>query len=625
MSEQFHRNFNVFLKRTRTTEGKITIFTSVLACFVLVCFVTLFQVNVPVASADDVTTSVTVLNTPPTFDTDVSEVVASATTTPTNAGAVLQFQVQATDSSGDNYYLLICKTSGAATGNSGAPPTCAGGISNQWAVSPSTVSGAVATAATTTINTAPFNAESNHWYGFICDNNGTLARCNLTVNEGTPGNDNAAPFVINHIPVFHSLSNDGPINPGSVLTWTSGSYDNDTLGTQDQVRLIVCSSPGITGSSCTNAGGYASSTLSNSNAATSSTFAIPYQDRWYPSYVYIVDNHGLAATSTLQGSANAFNIQNVAPVVTASTIAIQDYNNTVDLITLTTPAATSGVFKVKFTVVDNNSCISASSTNEIASNIINVYRSGITQAGCDSSGEYNSNNCYTASSTLFTPFFSCSQDAATCSGSSDSDATFTCNFALWYNADPTDASTQYTAESWLASVRATDNNSTSSPLTEKTVGTTELVSFLAFDVSQTGVAFGSLQPGDQNDPITATTTLYAQGNVGLDEDIYGDTMCTNWTAPGSCDAGGINPANEIAISYQKVATTTYSSYASATALTSSTSPTSILVNVPKTTATSTQENRNTYFGIQIPIAITQAGSYTGQDTITAKKSNPSNW
>ncbi len=624
MSEQIHRKFNVFLKRTRTTEGKITIFTSIVACFVLVCVVSLFQVNVPVASADDLTTSVTVLNTPPTYDTDVAESVASATTTPTNAGATLTFTVQATDSSGDNYYLLICKTSGAPTAAAGGP-TCNGGISNQWAVSAATASGAVASAATTTTNNFPFNIESNDWYGFICDNNATLARCNATVNQGTPGNDNASPFVINHIPVFHSISNNGPINPGSVLTWTSGSYDNDTLGGADTVRLIVCASPGITGSSCTNGGGYASSTLSASNAATSSTFAIPYQDRWYASYVYIVDNHGLAATSTFQGLANAFNIQNVAPSISAAGVSLIDYDNVGNL-TLTVPSATSGPFKVQFTVADNNGCINASSTSEIASNIMATYRSGITQANCSTAANYNSNNCYAATSTMFTPFYTCTQDAAVnaCSGASDSDVGYTCTFSLWYNADPTDASTQYTAENWLASVRATDDNSLNSAFTEGTVGN-ELVSFLAFDVSESAVAFGSLQPGDQNDPITATTTLYAVGNVGLDEDIYGDTMCTNWTAPGSCDAGGINPATEIAISYQKVATTTYSSYASATALTSSSSPTSILVNVPKTTSTSSPQSRNTYFGIQIPIAITLAGSYTGQDTITAKKSNPSVW
>ncbi len=625
MSEKIHRKFKTYLARTRTTEGKITIVTSLVACLAFLSFVTLYQVHVPVASADDVTTSVTVLNTPPTYDTDVSEVIASATTTPTNAGSVLQFTVTATDSSGDGYYLLICKTSGAPTANSGAAPTCNGGIGNQWAVSASTTSATPATAATTTINTFPFDAESNHWYGFICDNNATLARCNATVNEGTPGNTNAAPFVVNHVPVFHSISNNGPIDPDGIVTWTSGSYDNDSLGSVDQVKIIVCASAGITNGACSSGGGYASSTLTNTNAATSSTFAAPYQDRWRDAFVYIVDTHNLAATSSFQGLSNPFQIRNVAPSVTAATISILDIDDTPNLISLDVPSATSGPFKVKFTVVDNNGCLNASSSNEIASNIINVYRSGVTQASCDAENEYNSNSCYTASSTLFTPFFSCSQDAATCSGTSDSDATFTCNFALWYNADPTDATTLFTAQSWLASVRATDDNATSSALTEKTLGTTELTSFLSFDVSTSGVAFGSLQPGESNNPMFATTTMFATGNIGLDQDIYGDTMCTNWTAPDSCDAGGINTATEIAIANQRVAIATSTAYGSGTALGASTTPTEVLVNVPKTLSTSSPASRNTYFGILIPVTITLAGSYTGEDTITAKKSDPSNW
>ncbi len=619
MSEQFHKKVSAWARRSKTREGKITIFTSVVACLVLVSIVTLFEVNVPVASADDVTTSVTVLNTAPVWTIDANESTESSTTTPTNAGTTLSWTATGTDSSGDSYYLVVCKTSGTPTANSSASPTCNGGVSNQWAVSSLTASAAVATASTSTINTFPFNAESNDWYGWICDANASLARCNPAFRQGS-GNF-ASPFVINHVPVFYSIGNTSPINPGSAITWTSGSYDNDTLGSTDTLRLIVCAAPGITGSSCTSGGGFASSTLTTTNAATSSTFGIPSQDRFYNSYVYIVDQHGLGATSTFQGQISVFQIQNVAPSVTAATISLVDYDNVGNL-TLTVPNATSGPFKVQFEVTDNNSCLNASSTPEIASTIANVYRSGVTSASCQTSGNYNSNNCYPAASPLVNNLV-CTQDVGTCSGASDTSVTYTCTFSLWYNADPTDASTPYTAQNWLASVRATDNNATSSALTEAVSGN-ELVSFLAFDVSQTGVAFGSLEPGQSNDPLVATTTLIAIGNVGLDQDIYGDTMCTTWSGPDSCDAGGINTASEIAVSNQKVATST-ASYAAGFTLTSSSSPLSVLVNVPKTTATSSPANRNTYFGILIPVTITLAGSYTGQDTITAKVSAFANW
>lgn len=627
MSEHLSRKFNVLLNRTRTTEGKITIFTSIVACFVLVCVFVIFNVNVPQAvAANNVQTSVTVLNTPPTFDTDVAESTASATSTPTNAGSVLSFTVQATDSSSDNYYLLVCKTSGAPTaGAGGGVPSCNGGISNQWAVSASTVSGAVATASTTTIDTFPFNSESNDWYAFVCDSNSTFARCNSTVNTGTPGADSASPFVINHIPRFFSISNNGPVSPGGTLTWTSVSNDPDTLDGADQVRLLVCRAPGVTNGVCTGAGGaFATSSLAASNAATGTPFAIPSQDRWYNAYVYIVDDNNLAATSTFQGSLSGFNVSNIAPSIATASVSFQDYDNTPGLLTLTVPSATSGPFKVKFTVVDNNGCLNASSTAEIASSSMNTYRSGIASTSCAVAGNYNSNSCYPADSGNFSPFLTCSQDVGSCSGATDSDATFTCTYSLWFNADPTDASTQYTAQNWLATVRAQDNNGLVSGYTDSTSFPAELQSFLAFTVSTTTVGYGALQPGDTTTPLVATTDLRAVGNVGLDENLYGDTMCTNWTAADSCDSGGINPASEIPVSQQKVATSSIA-YTSAVTLTSSSSPTAVTINVPKTTATSSIQSRTTYWGIAIPSTITLAGNYTGQNTITGTKSAPANW
>jgi hypothetical protein len=625
MSEQFHRKFNVFLNRTRTTEGKITIFTSIVACFVLVCVFVIFNVNVPQAvAANNVQTSVTVLNTPPAWTVDAQESTESSTSTPTNAGSTLSFTATGTDSSGDNYYLLICKTSGAPTPNNGAAPTCNGGNANQWAVSAATVSGAQATASTSTIDTFPFNAESNDWWGWICDANATFARCNVVSKQGS--SVTASPFVINHIPRFFSVSNDGPIIPGGTITWTSVSNDPDTLGGNDQVRLLVCKAPGVTNGVCTGAGGaFATSTLAASNAATSTPFPIPAQDRWYNAYVYIVDDNNLAATSTIQGSISGFAISNVAPSIATASVSFQDYDNTAGLLTLTVPSATSGPFKVKFTVADNNGCLNASSTAEIATTSMNTYRSGIASTSCmNTTGHYDSNSCYPANSGNFSPFLTCTQDAASCSGATDSDATFTCTYSLWFNADPTDASTQYTAQNWLATVRAQDNNGLVSGYTDSTSFPAELQSFLAYSVSTTTVGYGALQPGDTTTPLVATTDLRAVGNVGLDENLYGDTMCTNWTSADSCDSGGINPASEIPVSQQKVATSSIA-YTSAVTLTSSSSPTAVTINVPKTIATSTIQSRNTYWGIAIPVSITLAGNYTGQNTITGVKSAPANW
>jgi hypothetical protein len=263
--------------------------------------------------------------------------------------------------------------------------------------------------------------------------------------------------------------------------------------------------------------------LTASNAATSTTLFAPYPDGLYDAFVYIVDTHNHAATSTLQASSSSFRVNNVAPTVTASLISLEDTDSDTDPLTLLVGNATTGPFKVKFTAVDNNSCQNLSSGNEVTSVAVSVYRSGITQTGCDASGEYNSNNCYVSASPYFSDHISCSQDGGSCSGTSDSASTWTCNFNLWFNADPTTGAgstdTQYFAENWLASVQIGDDNFATSSLTE---GTTpkELSTFLAFDVSSTSIPYGSLEPGQSVATLATTTDLQATGNIGLDEDLY---------------------------------------------------------------------------------------------------------
>ncbi len=604
--------------------GKVTVVAAVCgASFVLLTFLALYDVHVPMASADNVTTSVTVLNTPPSWTINAQEATESSTTTPTNSGTTLSFIATAADSSNDNYYLLICKTSGAPTANASAAPTCNGGVANQWAVSSATVSGAQATASTSTLETFPFNAETNDWYAWICDNNSTLPRCNASFTQG--GGTTVSPFVINHPPVFAAISNDGPANPGETVTWTSTSYDTDVAGGADTVILYVCRSNDFTGTGCGAGGSWATSTLSASNAATTTVLSIPMQDRSYNAYVFLEDSHGHTATSTINTSNSSFVVSNVMPTVTASSIDLNDIDD-VGSLELAVANATSGPFSVTFEVVDDNGCQNSVAGDEVTEAYISVYRSGIGQNSCSSAGNYNSNYCYAATSTNFTTHYSCSQDGGSCGGATFSESTWTCTFSLWYNADPTDTTTQFTAQNWLASVEVRDDNFATSTLTETTAGGNELASFLAFDVSTTSIAYGGLEPGSTTTPMTVTTDLDAIGNIGLDQDLYGDTMCTTWTSADSCDSNGINWANDIVVSQQRFASSSLAYDAAFTyGLTSSSSPAELLIRVPKTTATSSPQTRDTYWGIAIPTSITQAGNYAGQNTIIGKKSNPSFW
>ena len=93
--------------------GKISIFTALIGVAILALGVLGELPHGKVAYANNATTSVTVLNTAPQWDTNiyVQETVASATSSPslpTNSGVVVNWYASATDSSNDPYYLLLC-------------------------------------------------------------------------------------------------------------------------------------------------------------------------------------------------------------------------------------------------------------------------------------------------------------------------------------------------------------------------------------------------------------------------------------------------------------------------------------------------------------------------------------
>jgi hypothetical protein len=200
--------------------------------------------------------------------------------------------------------------------------------------------------------------------------------------------------------------------------------------------------------------------------------------------------------------------------------------------------------------------------------------------------------------------------------------TWNCTFPLWYIADPTDGtatSTQYPTQNWLAQVQGVDDDAAAGALSESSIGV-EVTSFLAFALNTLSIPYGSLEPGQQTDPLNATTTISATGNVGLDKNVEGESMCTTYTNSTLCPN---SPTSTIPESEQVFATGTVS-YASATALSSSTIL-EVEVNVFKSTSTSTQATANAYWGIRVPGTITFAGDYFGQNTFYAVVGESVNW
>ncbi len=613
------------------TAGKITVYTAIIG---VVAFVVVFifnlgakEIHQAVAQSDSATTSVTVLNTPPQWSATSTELIESSSNNPTNAGDVVSWVAVATDANAERYYLLICSNNNPATATSGGAPTCNGGT--QWAVSASTTSGAQATAATTTLDAW---AESNAWYAFICDSNAVTPRCNLVPTQGTNAT-NSSPFEVNHRPSFTSFWDDSPTLPGQVVTFTSTSSDGDTSGTQDYVKLFVCATAGFSTSTDTCTGTTLASTTAfvPSNATATYSVVIPTQDQNYGAFGYVIDSHGFEATTT-QGTDSVLTVSNASPTVGAGTISLSQPGTTTNIV-LTEEAGQTTGFVLTFTTYDNNSCdaVGGSNGDEVTDYELSIYRNGTgvvnsSSTTCPVTGPYDPNNCYPNSVATTTWNLSCTASTTSCAGSSGTSMEWNCTFPLWYVADPTDGtatSTQYSTNDWRAQVRAIDDDAATGALSESTSGV-DVTSFLAFALNTLSIPYGALEPGGQTDPLNATTTIAATGNVGLDKDVTGESMCTTYTNSTPCPQSATSTIDE----YNQVFATGTVSYATALGAgntLSSTTPKEIEINVPKSTATSSQATADAYWGIKVPASVTYAGDYTGENTFTAKVGESANW
>ncbi len=594
----------------KSETGRVSLFTIVLGLIlvgaVLVDPFHFSYYSISDALAGTATTTVTVLNTPPEWAVDAQEYIESSTSSPTNVGDNVVWIGTATDSNAEPYYLLLCKSSSTPTPNVSAAPVCGGGAGNQWGVSSLT---AANVQATTTYTALVGDPESNPWFAWICDQNTANPKCNSVYKQGT--GTSSSPFAVNHRPNFTVATDSSPANPGAVVTWNTTSSDPDSVGGADQVRLFVCKANDFATTTCGGGGTYCSSTLVGSAPSCTSTLATPLQDTNYTAFTYVIDNHNFAASGGAQATDTVVTVNNVAPTVDSSTILLEDPTSTSSPLTLSVAQGETTGFKVKFTAVDNNSCQNISAGNEIASATVNVYRSGITQALCETSGQYNANDCYPSAVSTSTWGITCSQDGGSCSGSSDPDATWTCTFPLWYVADPTDGvnatDSQHFAENWRASVRARDDNSATSSLTEISTGK-ELLGYLAYNLNTAAIGYGSYEPASGTPALAPTTTVSATGNVGLDLTLYGTDMCTTFP---TCAA--TSTTSTVQMNYQHYATSGVA-YGSGVSLAANPGA-ELEINILKTTVTSTPAFGSTYWGIQIPASITLAGDYTGQNTI----------
>ncbi len=610
------------------TAGKVTIAAAVSGLLIF-AFAFLFNVGkteLLKVEAQTASTTLTVLNTPPVWINLAIEQYESSTSTPTNSGSNISWVAQADNSGNAPYFLIVCSTVATPTPNAAvdlsslgtAPPNCNGGV--QWGVSASTSALAQAVVATTTTENfggSGFN-ELNDWFAWVCDDDPVNPRCNNTYSQGINAT-NSSPFHVNRRPVFTTFYNDSPKDPGTTLNFLSTSTDPDVVGGEDALKLYVCNlNDFILGSLTCGAGGEIASTTGTVTANATAVFTLPVviQDDTYDAWAYLVDQHGHAASGGAYATNQGFIVSNVAPTVAAGNISI---NGGVDL-TLSVPAGQTTGFTLAFETSDANSCVNAASGNEITGYSASLFRSSIGTTTCNgTAGSYNPNNCYPSGVATSTWNLSCTASSTSCTGATDPTITWACTFPLWFVADPTDSSSPYVADDWMAAISGVDDNNATGTLATSTNVVT-LFSFPAIDLLTSEIPYGALEPGTNTGTLNATTTVLSIGNTGLNQNLEGEAMCPGYSFGNDCATSATSTVPDFK---QEFATSSIA-YGSGIDL-SSTTPQLLALKVQKTTSTTTPNNGITYWGIEVPGTITLSGAYTGLNTFYAVTSSSTDW
>jgi len=143
---------------------------------------------------------------------------------------------------------------------------------------------------------------------------------------------------------------------------------------------------------------------------------------------------------------------------------------------------------------------------DFSSVIGRIYRSGVSSAEACT---LNNNNCY--------------EDAACATSScSGSDCVATCDFDVWFHAEPTDAGSDWESEHWVSWIKVIDSTNASSTATNS-VQIVEMNTLLALEVSDT-IDYGVMFPNQTNDPLDKLFLATTTGNAAIDANISGTNM-----------------------------------------------------------------------------------------------------
>lgn len=389
-----------------------------------------------------------------------------------------------------------------------------------------------------------------------------------------------AQFTMASPPTFTAFTNNGPVNPGDTITFSAtATFPPSSNG----INFLVCKTPGSYWSGCD--GGIEDTFCSIGgdavNPSCTFTVPIPNPDGNINVYPYVFDEDTeLPASGSLQGSTQSFTVNNVAPVITNTSI------NGGSAITLTENGTKS--VSITTTVTDNNGC----SNPEISSVLGYLYPTPTSSyTNCDTAAEANGVSCY--------PEITCNQVGATCTGSTDSSADYTCTTNLQYYSLGTDTTAKNATDTWKTTIKATDNNS-SVTATEISTGV-EVNSLLGYNITPS-INYGNLLVGQSNNPLNKTTTITNLGNTGLTHTTLGTNMCANYP---TCTGA------QIAVGNQRYALNATTPYTSGAVL--GTTASNVATNIRPTTDTQAYPV-NIWWGIRIPDG-TATGQYDGLNTL----------
>ena len=243
-----------------------------------------------------------------------------------------------------------------------------------------------------------------------------------------------------------------------------------------------------------------------------------------------------------------------------------------------TPGTTTRVYATG-TVTDMNGY------TDLANATATIYRSGV-----GPSCSPDNNNCYVLSTTNNKCSFT------NCSGNT---CTLSCAADMYFYADPTDADT-YEGQEWLAYLEAEDQSDGYEFASAPGI---ELLTTRALEVDSL-INYGSIQVESNTGSFNPTTTVTNLGNTPIDVDVEGTDLSDGITS-------------YIPASQQKVATSTftYNSCVSCYTLSSST-PTTIDLNLSKPTTLTPPVETDVYWGIAVPFG-TSNSTHSGLNTFTA--------